>query len=874
MKRIKISLFLIVIILLLNNNLFADKTGKDGMSIDHPKHDPGYRIVYPTGITRYSITPTDPPQAPVRMCAEWEPATSVLVRYPLGLPWNLLQSIADETPITCFVSISNQSSAQSAFTSHSIINVTFVITDTYTYWTRDYGPWGVFDGNDNYGISDHVYNRTDSDPNRIVDDQSNWDLAPALGIELWKTRLRHTGGNFMTDGHGIGFSSDDLYHYGFNDTIPHDSVNALMNNYWGIDTYHTYPDPLGSYINHIDCYAKILSDEAIIVIKNGVDDANLDAIATQIEGTNNCYGRPYKVYRIDAPDSHDAAYCNSLILNKRVYVPITGYTSEDDSAIAVYERAMPGYEILGFSDGSFANTDAIHCRTMAIFDEGMLYIDHAPLQNQLASSPFYHIDVYIKPYSGSALKNDSLFIYWKLYSGTVFNTVLLTNDSINYYSGNIPSQVDGSIVEYYVYAVDNSGRHESDPYVAPDGYYTFSVGDESPVISHQAISDYPVSEWPATVSATITDDGNIGSATVEYLYNSVPFIDTMNNISGNLYEADFSVSVSIGDSIRYKIKAVDNSSKVSYFPDTGYITFHIIDKTIVGIIDLDVTALSGPFIKNYCDSIGYINQYMTSFPADLSQYVNIFICLGVYSNNIPLNSSQANAIVDFMNSGGNVYMEGGDCWCYDANHLIYDGMFGVNPISDGEDISGNVSGVSGTFTEGMSFTYSGENSWLDEISSTGTGYMIFNEGSKGRGVANSTVLYKSVALSFELAGFVDGTAPSTRDSLLNAIFDFFEITSGISKKRDLKKEGITLNLKSNLIRDKLEVKYHICKSSDVNISIYNIAGKKVSTVFKGKVQSGSHLYSINGLNELSNGIYFIHLKTDSETRTVKFELIK
>jgi hypothetical protein len=174
----------------------------------------------------------------------------------------------------------------------------------------------------------------------------------------------------------------------------------------------------------------------------------------------------------------------------------------------------------------------------------------------------------------------------------------------------------------------------------------------------------------------------------------------------------------------------------------------------------------------------------------------------------------------------------------------------------------------------MSFTYSGENNYIDEISSTGTGYMIFNEGSDGRGVANSTTLYKSVALSFELAGLVDGTVPSTRDSLLNAIFNFFDITSGISKKCNLKKEGITLNLKSNLIKNKLEVKYHICKSSDINISIYNIAGKKVSNVFKGRAKSGSHLCSINGLSKLSNGVYFIHLKTDSETRTVKFELIK
>ncbi|MBN1619899.1 hypothetical protein JW890_04190, partial [candidate division WOR-3 bacterium] len=58
----------------------------DGTAVFHPSHDPGplkplLPEYYPL-MLRDPIVPTDPPVAPVRMCAEWEPAVSVLIRYP------------------------------------------------------------------------------------------------------------------------------------------------------------------------------------------------------------------------------------------------------------------------------------------------------------------------------------------------------------------------------------------------------------------------------------------------------------------------------------------------------------------------------------------------------------------------------------------------------------------------------------------------------------------------------------------------------------------------------------------------------------------------------------------------------------------------
>ena len=55
-----------------------------------------------------------------------------------------------------------------------------------------------------------------------------------------------------------------------------------------------------------------------------------------------------------------------LKLNDKVLVPIMN-SSWDDDAIAVYEEAMPGYEILGFT-GTWQSTDALQCRVRGIPD--------------------------------------------------------------------------------------------------------------------------------------------------------------------------------------------------------------------------------------------------------------------------------------------------------------------------------------------------------------------------------------------------------------------------------------------------------------------------------------------------------------------------
>ena len=102
-----------------------------------------------------------PPVGPVRNCAEWEPTTGVMVRYPLGLPYNLLRDFDDQVTIHVVVSSTYLSSATSALTSNGVDmdKVEFLVRANDSIWTRDYGPWFIFDANGEVGIVNHTYNR-------------------------------------------------------------------------------------------------------------------------------------------------------------------------------------------------------------------------------------------------------------------------------------------------------------------------------------------------------------------------------------------------------------------------------------------------------------------------------------------------------------------------------------------------------------------------------------------------------------------------------------------------------------------------------------------------------------------------------------------
>ncbi|MFH1278148.1 MAG: agmatine deiminase family protein [Candidatus Eisenbacteria bacterium] len=428
-----------------------------------------------------------PPVGPIRNCGEWEPCTGVLIRYPLGLPYGLLTDFDDDVTLHVIVSSSYLSTARSNFVANGVdtSKVEWLVASSNSIWTRDYGPWFVFDGDGDVGIVDHEYNRP-----RPLDNAINGLFGAQQGIPVYAHGMRHTGGNYMTDGSLFSMSTDLVYDeaWSYHGMTPA-QVDALMEEYLGITAYNVIDDISTSGIHHIDTWAKFLDEENVLIKQTWTGHytyANLEQRATLIASLLSSTGRPYTVHRVYCyaiAGGEPASYTNSLILNDKIYVPIFGNATYDNQAIAAYQAAAPGYAVEGYSYGGFITDDALHCRAKGVMDRQMLRVAHVPIGEPMPGPVTLTASVDDRSEAGLA----GVDLRYRFEGGS-WQTATMSNTIGNDYEGVIPAPpVDSTTVDYYVHAEDNGGRAEGKPRTEPAAWYTFPIlGDASTAVAEGA----------------------------------------------------------------------------------------------------------------------------------------------------------------------------------------------------------------------------------------------------------------------------------------------------------------------------------------------------------------------------------------------------
>jgi len=411
---------------------------------------------------------TDPPPTPIRNISEFERMQGVLIRYPFGISTSIIKEMAEDVIVYCLVSSGSQNSANNSMTNAGVNmnNVEYIIGSTDSYWTRDYGPWWVVDGNQDISVVDFTYNRP-----RPNDNQAPLKMANYLNTPYFASDIVTAGGNYMTDGYGISASSDLIF---LENSMSDSQVLATFEEYYGVHTYHAIDDPNNTYIDHIDCWGKYLSPHKVLIREVPTWHAQysqIEAVADYFSNTMTIYGELWEVYRVYTGSNQP--YTNSLILNNKVFVPIEN-NSYDDDALAVYAEALPGFEILGFT-GSWQSTDALHCRAKGVPDLEMLQIFHNPIDDQDEAQNSYTVDAIIDDLSEEGLIDEELVVIWWTDDMNESETIIMNicpQDIPDCYTASIPGQSSNTIIRYYIQALDNTGRLETLPMA---GHYSFDA---------------------------------------------------------------------------------------------------------------------------------------------------------------------------------------------------------------------------------------------------------------------------------------------------------------------------------------------------------------------------------------------------------------
>lgn len=486
---------------------------------------------------------TDPPVGEPRFVGEFEPMQAVLIRYPLGITMEIVRELAEDCTLITVVSSSYESQARSQYQNNGVNmdHCLFVTAPTDSYWVRDYGPWYIFEDKEP-AIVDNVYNRP-----RPNDDNISGVFANYWNIPMYGMNLEHTGGNMMEDGRGHGVSDNlVIQENGNNET----NVRNKMRDYLGIDPYHITIDPQGAYIAHVDCWGKYLAPDKILIAQlpqSSSQYALYEQVAEYFATTNCCWGYPYRVYRVQEPGGSTLApYTNSLILNNKVFVPLGTNASYNQQAIATYQEAMPGYEILGFENNDWSigweNTDALHCRTRGVMDFNMLFVDHRDVvfgeqewQDSIAiTSKFI-------AYSGEDLKQDSLLIYYSIDGGEYQVAHMTATGNPDEYVGYIKGYQGLSEINYYVFGADESGHRYQQPVFGELDPHHFTMEDhEVEQLLAFDVEEIVIDEEPFEIF-NATNNTNKEITVNEIVENETEYLNFYTSVSTNPVELPYTL---------------------------------------------------------------------------------------------------------------------------------------------------------------------------------------------------------------------------------------------------------------------------------------------------------------------------------------------
>ena len=470
-----------------NNTIYGKAfTNSNGIATVNFTNPPTGEITYTVTVTAFnrvtyigtlSQINTSTPEQP-RFVAEWEPAKGSIIRYPLGLPYSLLIDLSNNGLLYVVVSSSLQATCNSALSANGInmTNVRYIITNNDSYWIRDYGPWTIMEGNNNMQMVDFIYNRP-----RPNDDAVPSAIANYLGVNLYQMNITHTGGNIMTDGQGKAMSTNLVLTE--NSSLSQSAITDMFNTYMGITDYQLYPDPNNTYINHIDCWAKLLDVDKVLIRSvptNHPQYSAIEAVVAQWQTKLSSYGTPYKIFRVNT--SNDEPYTNSFIFNKHIYVPLMG-TANDAAALLAYQNAMPGYTVTGYAYSNFESTDAIHCRVNTIFDNQMISVQHIPPVLSAVSQTLT-FDVNIA--HTNALNQNGTFISWKTGKNGIWQNSYLSLQSKGNWLTNLTAPVIGDTLFYWISATDVTNRNVTLPLCADQDPFML-VGVYVPAINQPQV---------------------------------------------------------------------------------------------------------------------------------------------------------------------------------------------------------------------------------------------------------------------------------------------------------------------------------------------------------------------------------------------------
>lgn len=266
----------------------------------------------------------------------------------------------------------------------------------------------------------------------------------------------------------------------------------------------------------------------------------------------------------------------------RLYAPAT--FDEGSSIYHLHESTYDVGDTNSLMTPFFDRAEAVHDPgplTLAMFaDMGWVFtsILHVPVGDMEVAAPIV-IEAEIK--TDSEIDSSSVALVYSDDDFTTADTLQLVYSPEQALFMAVLDGLTEGTYQYYLRVVDVTNRTFFLPGAVPEEYFEFKLGEdlEAPVVLHHPVKVMLETDLSAEIVVEATDNIGILGVGMEFLVNDGPSQALILEDQGDdIYQATLELQGLVdGDSVRYRIIAVDSSSNTNQtiLPDDGYYTFFV-----------------------------------------------------------------------------------------------------------------------------------------------------------------------------------------------------------------------------------------------------------------------------------------------------------
>jgi Secretion system C-terminal sorting domain len=441
---------------------------------------------------------------------------------------------------------------------------------------------------------------------------------------------------------------------------------------------------------------------------------------------------------------------------------------------------------------------------------------------------------------------------------------------------------------------------------------TYPLGAPPIMGSMNQLSNTPNGGKTCTVSCNIVDDVpwsddheamlfvKVGDATpVEY--------EMLDPDLDENFEATFTIDAATGEQVNYWIVAEDDEGQVNSNIDSQ-LFFAVVDMTMsdAAILYIDHGSNNGSAMRRSLrtDLGWYFEYWDVTANKGIDEFVlaanswDAVIVTGWGANSTPTREYDGNPYASYLMDGGNFFFADQDYFysngedaepTFSAGDFAYD-VFGIQGgLNDPEPTDTTYFGESGDEITGdfedppfyVLFDTPGQ-SWADGVTGVATAIDIFYGEDLGNvngiryenGWGGKTV-YLGIGLEYavEVAAADDPVMSDQFETLMTNVITWFS-ANDVEETEAVQPTVFSLAQNyPNPFNPSTQISFTLPYSTDVTLTVFNVAGQQVATLVNGQMSAGHQDISFDA-SSLSSGVYFYTLQAGDFTATRKMMLMK